>query len=117
MNSEGKRNHPRIEIEAFVSYVVLDRHRNIMGQGIGKVVNLSRGGILLETHEQIEAPYTLLSLTDETKKNFSFLGQVAHSEARTGGKFHTGIRFVEKEAKTREVVTRLVKFHSRQKNI
>jgi hypothetical protein len=117
MQKKGNRNFPRIEIGGFVSYVAVNREKTILSQGIAKVINLSQGGLLLETTEPVEAPYVLLSLVDAGKKDLSFLGQVTHSENGASGQHRIGIRFIEKAEKRKQVVTRLVRAHSHQKNL
>jgi hypothetical protein len=49
MTSENKRKHERIQ-SLNLSYICLDEDANIIKQGMGRTLNISESGILLETH-------------------------------------------------------------------
>ena len=59
MTSEDKRKHQRIP-SLNLSYICLDENNNIVKQGMGRTLNLSESGILLETHFPIELEYLVL---------------------------------------------------------
>ncbi len=58
MTSENKRKHERIE-SLNLSYICLDEDENIVKQGMGRTLNISESGMLLETHFPIESKHTL----------------------------------------------------------
>jgi hypothetical protein len=117
MVKQSLRAFPRIEIESFVSYLAVDRNRQILGQGVGKVVNLSQGGIMLETGEPVEAPFVLLSVPDAEDHEVTLLGQVAHCRRNGSGDCRIGIKFLGNDDKKRGVITGIVKSHSRLKHL
>ena len=59
MNSEDKRKHERIR-SLNLSYICLDEEKNIVKQGMGRTLNLSESGLLLETHFPIESRHIVL---------------------------------------------------------
>ena len=59
MTTENKRKHPRIP-SLNLSYICLDENNNIVKQGMGRTLNISESGILLETHFPIESEYLVL---------------------------------------------------------
>ena len=58
MTSENKRKHERIQ-SLNLSYICLDEDNNIVKQGMGRSLNISESGILLETHFPIEPNHTI----------------------------------------------------------
>jgi hypothetical protein len=68
MNGHEKREKPRTDTHNLISYVYFDENNNPLGQGMGRTMNISEGGILLETHAFIDPQYILsftISLEDE----------------------------------------------------
>ena len=49
-----KRIKPRADSHNILSYVCLDEENEIVEQGMGRTLNVSEGGILLETHDSID---------------------------------------------------------------
>lgn len=60
---------------------------------MGRTLNVSEGGILLETHTAVDPSYTVsltLALEDEL---MDIKGKIAYSKKRMDGKYETGIQF------------------------
>lgn len=99
MNTAEKRKHPRIGSHNLVSYVRLDEENRVSGEGMGRTLNVSEGGILLETHIPInlrQAVSLTIALEDEI---MDFRGTVTYSKRRADGKFENGIRFTEDDVR------------------
>jgi hypothetical protein len=95
MNNNEKRKNPRIDSHNLISYTRLDENGNPVGQGMGRTLNISEGGILLETHLPIDPQYILsftISLEDEI---MDIKGRVAFNKKRDDEKYETGIQFIE----------------------
>ena len=93
MPDSEMRNKERIGSHNLVSYVCLDENNNEIKQGIGRTLNISEGGILLETHTPIETG-ARVSLTIGMEEDLMDIrGKIAHSGARADGKFENGIQF------------------------
>jgi len=56
MTTREKRKHTRIN-SLNLSYVCLDENNQIFKQGMGRTLNVSESGILLETHFPIDDQY------------------------------------------------------------
>lgn len=108
---EEKRNHPRIETHNFVSYVCVDEDGSEIAEGYGTTLDLSQGGVKLETRSPLESPYVLLLAIDLNEQLLEIRGKVVYSKEVEEGRFLTGIRFVDTEEKQREVVLNFVKSH------
>jgi c-di-GMP-binding flagellar brake protein YcgR len=87
------RNKERIGSHNLVAYECLDEDNHEIKQGIGRTLNISEGGILLETHSPLEPGY-LVSLTIGMEEDLMDIkGKVAHSGEGDEGKFENGIEF------------------------
>jgi hypothetical protein len=115
-NDKSKRAFPRIELESVIAYVLVDKNKNLMGQGMGKILNLSQGGLLLQTHDTVDAPYILLSLIVAGERELTILGQVVHSRRVKDRGFNVGVQFLEDAEKRKRFVTGLVKAYSHHKH-
>jgi len=102
MNQKEKRTSERIDSNNLISYVCLNEKDEPLGQGMGRTLNISEGGILLETHVIIDPNYTLsftISLEDVI---MDVRGRVTFSKKRGDGKYESGIKFIDNdESKTR----------------
>ena len=95
MTDQEKRKHPRTDTHNLISYVCLDENSDPIAQGMGRTLNISEGGILLETHSFIDPQYIIaltLSLEDEM---MDVRGKVTYNKKRDDGRFESGIQFIE----------------------
>ena len=94
MTSKNKRKHERIK-SLNLSYICLDEDENIIKQGMGRTLNISESGILLETHFPIE-PNHLIQLTISLEEDLLDLrGKPVHVRSSDEGKYEIGIQFID----------------------
>ena len=94
MTSDNKRKHPRIP-SLNLSYVCLDENNNIVKQGMGRTLNISESGILLETHFAIESEYLVLMTIALKEDLLEIKGKPIHARSNETGKYEVGIEFLE----------------------
>jgi hypothetical protein len=94
MASENKRKHQRIP-SLNLSYICLDEKNNIVKQGMGRTLNISESGILLETHFPIEPKYLVLMTIALKEDLLEIKGKPIHSRSNETGEFEIGIEFLE----------------------
>jgi len=95
MATDEKRIDPRIESSNLLSYICIDENNHEMMQGMGRTLNVSEGGILLETHVPID-PHHIVSMTMALEDDLmDFKGKIAYYRKREDGKFESGIEFIE----------------------
>lgn len=95
MNHKVKRKSERIDSHNLIFYVCLNEKDEPIGQGMGRTLNISEGGILLESHTIIDPNYTMsftISLEDVI---MDIKGKVRFSKKRKDGKFESGIEFID----------------------
>jgi len=96
---EEKRKHPRTGSHNLVSYVCRDSQNHVASEGMGRTLNVSEGGILLETRDALDPSYTVsltVALEDEL---MDIQGRVAFSRKRLNENYETGIQFLAFEEK------------------
>ena len=62
MNDSDKRRHKRVDATNLLNFVCLGDDGEAFHQGMGRTLNVSESGILLETHKPID-PQTRISIT------------------------------------------------------
>ena len=80
-----KRRTPRVDSPNLLTYVCFDERNSMVSQGMGRTLNVSEGGILLETHVPIDPQHLILldiALEDDLMQ---FRGKIAHTRKREDG--------------------------------
>jgi Tfp pilus assembly protein PilZ len=104
-----RRKHPRVETHNLLSYVSKDDSGNPIKEGTGKAINISKGGILIETHNSFEWEDKLLMAIHIEDDLISVKGKVVYCNAADFGMFRTGIQFLEPNEKILSFVISLMK--------
>ncbi len=94
MTSEDKRKHQRIP-SLNLSYICLDEKNNIVKEGMGRTLNISESGILLETQFPIELEYLVIMTIALHEDLLEIKGKPIHARSNETGKFEVGIEFLE----------------------
>ena len=96
MTIENKRKHRRIP-SLNLSYVCLDEKNNIIKQGMGRTLNISKSGILLETQFPIELEYMVLMTIGLHDDLLEIKGKPIHTRSNKADKFEVGIEFLDQD--------------------
>ena len=107
-----RRKHPRVEISNLISYCCTDDSGNKTKEGRGKALNISQGGILIETNDSFEWQDTLELAIKVEDESISIKGKVIYCNAHDFGKFRTGIQFLETNDKIQSFVMNLLKTYT-----
>ena len=114
MTTTDRRAHPRFKTLNLLSYVCLDENDNPVHQGMGRTLDVSEGGILLETHTFIESRYIVflsLGLGDDVA---DIRGRVTYSRKAQSGRVESGIDFREEDDAQRQIVRNYLKAFKEQ---
>ena len=114
MNSEDKRKHERIR-SLNLSYVCLDEEKNIVKQGMGRTLNLSESGLLLETHFPIESRHIVLMTISLEEDLLDISGKPIHIRLNEDGKYEIGIEFFELDQDTNQILKKFIDISGIQK--
>jgi hypothetical protein len=104
-----RREHPRVETQNPISYVCKDDNGNPIKEGTGKTINISKGGILIETRNSFEWQEILLLAITTEDGLIGVKGKVVYCNAADFGMFRTGIQFLEPDEKILLFVISLMK--------
>jgi len=94
MTNERRENPKRSGSVNLVYFAVYNLTNFLKQQGMGKTINISEGGILLETYEEVqkgEKIFLSLGLKDET---IDIEAEIVHLSIKESGFYHTGFSFV-----------------------
>ena len=107
MTSDDKRKHERIR-SLHLSYVCLDENDNIVKQGMGRTLNISEAGILLETHFPIESRYIVQLTIGLEEDLIDIRGKPIHIRSNDAGKYEIGIHFLELNQEATRILKRFI---------
>ena len=116
MKQKERRIHPRVPTCNIVSYVCIDADGKPIAEGMGKTVDISQGGALLETGRPIESDYILMLSIDLDKKVIETKGRVVHSRPNGSSTYLTGIKFQGTPGEVTTVIRNLVIDYHRRLN-
>ena len=107
MTVKEKRKHARIN-SLNLSYVCLDENNQVIKQGMGRSLNVSESGILLETHFPIDDQNIVRLTLGLEEKLIDVKGRPVHTRINDAGKYEVGIEFLKSDAKTRKALKKFV---------
>lgn len=93
MSDKDKRRSPRFDTMNLLHYKVLDAHNGQLGDGMARTLNVSRGGLLLETNVAFDPGQEIGVSIGLEEDLVDVMGKVVHCEPTTNGMFSTGIQF------------------------
>jgi c-di-GMP-binding flagellar brake protein YcgR len=106
-----RRKHPRVETDNRVTFVCMDNLGNTIKEGVGRAVNISQGGILIESNQSFEWQEVLLLGIDIENNLNRIRGKVVYCNSVNSKLFRTGIQFLEVNEKILSFVINLLKTH------
>lgn len=110
------RRHTRVKTQNLISYFAFNKHHRLISHGLGIAVDISKGGILLETPYTIESSYLVLTAIDKLKKIIEVQGRLIYSKKSPRGTFLCGIEFIGNDERVKDFITKLVLEYSVQRN-
>jgi len=117
MSAPERRKHPRVKVYYPISYVCTDGNGRIVQQNMGVVLNISQGGILIETADSVFCKYITLISVDLNKNIIEIKGKVAYCKKNESTKYRVGISFAGTQAQNVDFVKGLTKayYHNKDK--
>ena len=94
MNTNENRQHPRVKA-LNLSYICLDEDHQVVKQGMGRTLNVSESGILLETYFPIEAAHTVVLSIGFKDRLVDVKGRPAHIRSTGPDVYEIGVEFID----------------------
>jgi hypothetical protein len=116
MSGTEKRKYPRTRIFSLISYACLDYDGQILSQSYGTTLDISQGGLLLETTSAVNADYISLTFIDLEDKIQKLKGKVVYCKVIDKGKFRTGISFQGTKKENIQFASAMVRAYHIKKN-
>jgi hypothetical protein len=104
MPSQEQRRATRIN-SLNLSYFCIDEDGRITHQGMGRTLNISTTGILLETNEELPISKTIDMEIAMKNDIINASGTIIHSTKDKDETFHTGIHFTKISDKDKETLS------------
>src|SRR6056297_1665052 len=115
-NFTEKRKHSRINTSNIVEYALFNEQRKKIDQGIGRTLNLSQSGALLETEKPLEGSFIVLMTIDLDGKRVKVKGRVANTrQSEDKNLFLTGIEFLGSKDEQLSAIVAFIKAYHRRK--
>ena len=111
-----RRIHPRVKTQNLISYSAFDNNGKMLSHGLGIALDISKGGILLETSYSIESGFMVLTATDKTKNHIEVKGRLIYSKKAPNGTYLCGIEFIGNDKRVTDFITNLIKEYNVQRN-
>jgi len=115
MTKDSQRKHPRFRSLNLLAYVCIDENQDVVRQGMGRTLDVSEGGILLETHAPIALQHTI-SLTIGLEDDVTEIdGRAVYCRPGAPGKYESGIAFYGNNEAGLRVLRKYIKAFAEQK--
>jgi len=109
MTTQDRRKHERINTFNLISYSCIDETVQAISQGMGRTLNVSQNGILLETHVPIDPKHTVALVIGLEDELVNIKGRVVFSMAGEEDRFEAGIEFIETDEAAVDVLKKYIK--------
>jgi len=113
MSDSERRRYIRPESLNLLDYIVVDEQGVQSDYSMGRTLNISIGGILMETHIKLQAGQQVMITIGLEDELVDVMGRIVHSTAHKDGMYHNGIEFFHASAEDRRIINKYVEaFHS-----
>lgn len=117
LSREEKRRYHRAEAVKLISYEGFHVDGHSFEQGMGKTLDISQGGILIESQVPVKSKHILITAMNAQEEVINIKGKVIYSREAGPKIFHSGIRFMDTNEKNRKIVMEIIKAFLQEKNI
>ena len=109
MTSEEKRKHSRIDSLHLLNYVYTDEEAENVMQGMGRTLNISESGILLETHTPPISVGSVVSLTIGFEEDVvDITGRVVYTKESDNDMYESGIEFFKMDENAKNILKQYI---------
>lgn len=108
MQKPENRKHRRVNTKN-LSYICLDEDQRAVKQGMGRTLNISESGMLLETHFPIDAAHTVILSLGLKNDLADIKGRPVHIRSAAQGVYEVGIEFMELDEASKRTLARYLR--------
>ena len=114
MTKEEKRRHLRIDSMHLLNYVFTDEAQEGTTQGMGRTLNVSEAGILLETHAPIDVGYVVSLTIGIEEEVVDIKGRVVYTKENDNDMFESGIEFFDVDSTALKILGQYIAAFNKQ---
>lgn len=115
MTKEEKRKHSRIDSLHLLNYIYSEIKEDGSTQGMGRTLNISESGVLLETHTPISVGVNISLTIGFEEEMVDIKGRVVYTKENTEDMYESGIEFYTMDAASQDTLHRYIAaFNSKQ---
>ena len=107
-----RRKHPRVKTSNLISYYSFDETGKLISHGLGVTLDISKGGMLLETPCFVESGRIILTAIDSEKNLVQVKGKLIYSVKKANEMYRCGIEFDGINERVADFIVNLIKNHS-----
>jgi predicted Zn finger-like uncharacterized protein len=111
-----RRKHTRVKTQNLISYFSFNKNHKLISHGLGIALDISKGGILLETPYSIESSFLVLTATDKLKNLIEVKGRLIYSKKSSSGTYLCGIEFFGNDERIKDFISKLILEYNVQRN-
>jgi predicted Zn finger-like uncharacterized protein len=115
-DTADRRQFPRTKTRNLIAHVSVDQNGKKVSQGMGKALDISKGGMLLETVNPIEAGQISLMAVDKDNNLLEIKAELIYCNETASGKYQVGIKFSGTERQVLNFVKKLIKEYNYRKH-
>jgi predicted Zn finger-like uncharacterized protein len=104
-----KRKDQRVKTQNLISYYSVNEAGEIISHGLGIAMDISKGGILLQTSDAVVSSLITLAATDRKKNLIEVKGELVYSKKIFIGTFFSGIKFIDSNERVKKFIVNLIK--------
>ncbi len=113
-NEVERRKYQRVETQNLISYFSFDETGKLISHGLGIAMDISKGGILLETTNYIKSGLIVLAATDRERNLIEVKGKLAYCKKTSTGMYFSGIEFIGVNERVTKFIAKLIKEYNNQ---
>jgi len=113
-NEIERRKYQRVKTQNLISYFSFDETGKLISHGLGIAMDISKGGILLETTNYIKSGLIVLTATDRERNLIEVKGKLAYSKKTSIGTYFSGIEFIGVNERVTKFIAKMVKEYNYQ---
>jgi len=108
MTNDEKRKHSRIDSLHLLNYIYTEAKDDGATQGMGRTLNISKAGVLLETHTPISVGVTISLTIGFEEEVVDIRGRVVYTKENAEDMYESGIEFHKMDSAAKTILQRYI---------
>ena len=115
--SQDRRKYPRVNVNVLIFYDCYNEESEIFEQKLGTALDISQGGMLIESDSIMDANYIKLGFVNYNNELIGITGSIVWSRKKKDGKVLTGVCFHGSQKENIKFASNLIRTYHYHKKI